>query len=74
MENKPKRHPSTDCGGKVEMIESSEASFTSGILKGENPWMSAATASTTTISFEDIGKATFSFKISPLEGHHLKVS
>ena len=51
MENKPKRHPSTDCGGKVEMIETS--TFTNGILNGANPWM-GSTASTSTISYEDI--------------------
>ena len=51
MENKPKRHPSTDCGGKVEMIETS--TFTNEILNGANPWL-GSTTSTSTISYEDM--------------------
>jgi hypothetical protein len=49
MENKPKRHPSTDCGGKVEMIETS--TFTNEILNGANPWLGSTTS---TISYEDM--------------------
>jgi len=44
LENPPKQHPSTDCGGKVEMI----STFTNMVNKGHNAWK------TSTISFEDI--------------------